>query len=90
MEMAHIKRFAGLVRRQDGTLLPILETEAVDGLLKLHIQGAVVDFWATPEELYAREYRLVCARPSIWDSWSQVLCAHGQPVVHCFAGSACH
>jgi len=87
--MKMTQQFAGLMRRQDGTLLPILETDTVDGL-KLHIQGVVIDFWATPGELYARGYRLVCAKLPIWNLWSQVLCPHEQPVVHRFAISACH
>lgn len=74
MHVSRMKHLAGLVRRYDGTLLPILKTESVDGRVKLHIQGAVVDFWATPEELYMRGYRLLCAKPAIWDLWSPVIC----------------
>ncbi|PKY11723.1 hypothetical protein B1757_02735 [Acidithiobacillus marinus] len=80
MHISRLKHLAGLVRRYDGTLLPILKTEAVDGRVKLHIQvpaggkGSVVDFWATPEDLYMRGYRLLCAKPAIWDLWSPVMC----------------
>lgn len=81
MPISRLKHLAGLVRRYDGTLLPILKTESVDGRVKLHIQGSVVDFWATPEELYMRGYRLLCAKPAIWNLWSPVMCqaqAHPQ------------
>ena len=81
MHVSKLNYFSGIVRRHDGRLLPVLKTETVDSLVSLHIQGAVVDFWATPEELYMRGYRLLCAKPAIWDLWSPVICqaqAHPQ------------
>ncbi|MBU2743601.1 hypothetical protein HF670_04050 [Acidithiobacillus thiooxidans] len=73
-----LKQFAGIVRRHEGIILPILKIDMVDGFTKLHIQGSVVDFWATPEELYFRGYWLLCAKPAIWDLWSRVICASDQ------------
>jgi hypothetical protein len=85
MQLSHLKQFEGLVRRPEGTILPVLKTESVEGLVKLHIQGSVVDFWATPEELYFRGYRLLCAKPAIWDLWSRVICAPDQASPGAFA-----
>ncbi len=53
------QHWAGIIRRQDGKMLPVLGVEDRDGSSFLHIQGAAVDFWATPTELYRRGYRLV-------------------------------
>lgn len=39
----------------------------------MHIKGAVVDFWATPAELHRRGYRLVMAKPLVWDVWGRVM-----------------
>lgn len=66
-------KLAGLVRRHDGRLLPVLAIEERDDRLYLHIQGGMVDFWATPTELIARGYRLLCAKRVLWDLWSPVL-----------------
>ncbi|MBU2741720.1 hypothetical protein [Acidithiobacillus albertensis] len=85
MKESKLQQFSGLVRRHDGTIFPIVKTELVDGFTKLHIQGSVVDFWATPEELYFRGYRLLCAKPAIWDLWSRVICAPDQAKPGSFA-----
>ena len=60
---------AGVVVRRDGKLLTVLGTADRDGETVLHIQGAAVDFWGSPRELYQRGYRLVAAKPAIWDLW---------------------
>ena len=60
---------AGVVVRRDGKLLTVLGTEEQDGETVLHIQGAATDFWGSPRELYQRGYRLVAAKPAIWDLW---------------------
>jgi hypothetical protein len=68
-------KLMGLVRRHDGRLLPVLAIEERDDRLYLHIEGGMVDFWATPTELIARGYRLLCAKRVLWDLWSPVLTA---------------
>ena len=67
---------AGVIVRRDGRMLTVLGTEERDGETLLHIQGAAVDFWATPRELYQKGYRLVAAKPAIWDLWGGV-CGYG-------------
>ena len=62
--------FAGILRRPDGKTLAVLGCGDIDGKKNLHVQGAVVDFWATPAQLYHRRYRLFVAKPAIWDAWS--------------------
>ena len=64
----------GLVRRHDGRLLPILGLRSEEGRRYLHIQGAHLDFWATVEELVYRGYRLVIAKPGVWELWSVIDC----------------
>ena len=66
---------AGVVVRRDGRLLNVLGTTDRDGEMVLHIQGAAVDFWGSPRELYQRGYRLVAAKPAVWDIWGRVVCA---------------
>ncbi len=65
---------AGVIRRHDGKLFPVLGIKREDDAPCLHIKGAVVDFWATPAELYRRGYQLVMAKPAVWDLWSTVMC----------------
>ena len=68
------QHWAGVIRRHDGPLLPVLGCDDRDSLTFLHVQGAAVDFWATPGELYRRGYRLAAAKPAVWDLWSGVMC----------------
>lgn len=64
---------AGVVVRRDGRLLTVLGTTDRDGEMVLHIQGAAVDFWASPRELYQCGYRLVAAKPAVWDLWGRAV-----------------
>ena len=64
---------AGVVVRRDGKLLTVLGTADRDGETVLHIQGAAVDFWGLPRELYQRGYRLVAAKPAVWDIWGRAV-----------------
>ena len=64
---------AGVVVRRDGKLLTVLGTADRDGETVLHIQGAAVDFWGSPRELYQRGYRLVAAKPAVWDIWGRAV-----------------
>ena len=64
---------AGVVVRRDGRLLTVLGTTDRDGEMVLHIQGAAVDFWGSPRELYQRGYRLVAAKPAVWDIWGRAV-----------------
>lgn len=70
--MMTAQRWAGVIRRHDGRLFPVLGVGHQDEVLHLHINGAVVDFWATPAELYRRGYRLAAAKPAVWDLWGTV------------------
>jgi hypothetical protein len=65
------QRWAGIIRLCDGKLLPVLGCDRRDNALYLHVQGAAVDFWATPAELHQRGYRLVLAKPAVWDVWGE-------------------
>lgn len=65
------QQWAGIIRRHDRKMLPVLGCAIQINAPCLHIQGAIVDFWATPAELYRRGYRLVMARPSVWDVWGR-------------------
>lgn len=69
----------GLVRRHDGRLLPVLGVRDEQGRRYLHIKGTQIDFWATVEELVFRGYRLVVAKPGVWDLWSVVACQENLP-----------
>jgi hypothetical protein len=60
---------AGVIVRRDGKVLPVRGTADRDGETVLHIQGAAVDFWATPCELYQSGYRLVAAKPGACGAW---------------------
>ena len=62
----------GLIRRHDGQILEVLDIEERDGRTYLHIQGRMVDFWATPAELVARGYWLMVGKHALWDVWSPV------------------
>ena len=64
---------AGVVVRRDGKLLTVLGTADRDGETVLHIQGAAVDFWGSPRELYLNGYRLIIAKLPIWDSWRRAV-----------------
>ena len=66
---------AGVVVRRDGKLLTVLGTADRDGETVLHIQGAAVDFWGSPRELYLNGYRLIIAKLPIWDLWRRAVCA---------------
>ncbi|WP_215843999.1 hypothetical protein HHS34_005780 [Acidithiobacillus montserratensis] len=63
------RRLAGIIRRYDGRLFPVYGTDYQGGYTHLHVQGAVVDFWATPRELTRRGWSLVMATPPIWGAW---------------------
>lgn len=63
---------AEVVVRRDGKLLTVLGTADRDGETVLHIQGAAVDFWGSPRELYLNGYRLIIAKLPIWDLWGMV------------------
>lgn len=81
---------AGVVVRRDGKLLTVLGTADRDGETMLHIQGAAVDFWGSPRELYLNGYRLVAAKPGVWNLWGRVVYggrqAHGAARVPYNAG----
>ncbi|MBU2753108.1 hypothetical protein HFU84_02390 [Acidithiobacillus sp. CV18-2] len=68
------QRWAGVIRRHDGKLFPVLGIDHRDNAIYLHVEGAAVDFWATPAELYRRGYRLAAAKPAVWDLWYRVRC----------------
>ena len=58
----------------NGSTIPVLGPDHQDDILCLHVQGAAVDFWVTPAELYHRRgYRLVIAKPPVWDVWGRVM-----------------
>ena len=59
---------AGIIRRPNGNALPVLGCSDIDGQAMLHLQGSV-DFWATPRELQKKGYRLMSAKPCVWDVW---------------------
>ena len=63
---------AGLIRRNDGRVLHVLDIEDRDGKSYLHIQGCMIDFWATPAELISRGYWLLVAKRAVWDLWSPI------------------
>lgn len=63
---------AGVVVRRDGKLRAVLGTADRDGETVLHIQGTATDFWGSPRELYLKGYRLVAAKPAVWDLWGMV------------------
>jgi len=67
----------GLIRRHDGQVLEVLDIEERDRHTYLHIRGRMVDFWATPAELFTRGYRLMVGKHALWDAWSLVF-ASGQ------------
>ena len=71
--MVTLLTMAGVVVRRDGKLLTVVGIEDRDGDTHLHIQGAAVDFWATSCELYHCGYRLVAAKPTIWDLWGRAV-----------------
>ena len=66
---------AEVVVRRDGKLLTVLGTADRDGETVLHIQGAAVDFWGSPRELYLNGYRLIIAKLPIWDLWRRAVYA---------------
>lgn len=67
-------KIAGIVRRHDGRLLPIVGIVEHDNRQVLHIQGRAVDFCAAPAELIRRGYRILCAKQPVWDLWSPAFC----------------
>ena len=76
------QHWAWIIRRYDGRLLPVLGCDDRTGVTYLHIHGAAVDFWAAPAELHRRGYRLVMARPHVWDVWGRG-CVDGIAVAGC-------
>ncbi|MEY2342086.1 hypothetical protein AB4090_08265 [Acidithiobacillus sp. IBUN Pt1247-S3] len=76
------QRLAGVIRRHDGKLFPVYGVDHQDGDAHLHVQGAVVDFWATPGELYRRGWSLVMATRPVWDVWGMGV----GPSLPCVAG----
>jgi hypothetical protein len=75
---------AGVIVRGDGKPLTVLGSGDIFGQRMLNIQEETGDFWATPAVLYRRGYRLVAAKPAIWETWGMVLCgsAGEKPVRH--------
>jgi len=59
----------GIIVRSDGKLLTILGSSENEGQALLHIQREDGGFRASPRELYRLGYRLVAAKPAIWDLW---------------------
>ena len=66
--VAILQGFAGIIRRPDGRFLAVIGCSDIAGRTMLHIQGTV-DFWATPRELHRKGYRLMAAKPSVWNAW---------------------
>lgn len=46
-----------------------------NGIRMLHVDGACVDFWATPRQLQKRGYGIVRATPMVWDVWKNAIMA---------------
>ena len=68
---------AGIILRPDGRSLPVLGCSDIAGKTMLHIQGTV-NFWATPRELHRKGYRLMTAKPYVWDAWGVGAFAHNR------------
>ena len=65
----------GLLRRSNGRLMRIHGMYMQNGIRMLHVDGAFVDFWATPRQLQKHGYMIVRATPLVWDIW--VKCHYG-------------
>ncbi|MGE0049456.1 MAG: hypothetical protein AB7T01_11070 [Acidithiobacillus sp.] len=65
---ALVPHLAGIIRRPDGRTLSVLGCSDFAGQAMLHIQGTV-DFWASPRELDRKGYRLMAAKPYVWNVW---------------------
>lgn len=61
----------GLLRRSNGTLMRIHGMHLQNGIRMLHVDGAYVDFWATPRQLQKHGYRIIRATPLVWDIWGK-------------------
>jgi hypothetical protein len=60
---------SGVIVDPQGKPCTVLGAETIFGRRMLNVKGPSEDFWATPAELYRRGYRLVAAKPAIWDIW---------------------
>ena len=66
---------AGVVLDPHGKLRTVAGYDTIYQQQMLCILGERGNFWATPAELYRRGYRLVAAKPAVWDLWGRVVCA---------------
>ena len=63
----------GIIVQQDGKLLRVLAASENAGQDLLHIEWEGGDLRASPQDLYRRGYRLVAAKPAIWNLWGRAV-----------------